>query len=623
MRWLTEAAALLDRTDALTKRPLDVDREEETRKTETSKWLDSHFGSESSARSSTEESRDDDVVIEPTKKTYFNVTIKSSPTTPSSTPSPKLNEPVSPYVPPKLISPSKVILPERESPKKYFQGITEWSERKTPPTARPLVSKEFQEKLAGTLTRNRLQQEAKEELRPVKSFPLNGRESILKTYKEDDYALPHKKYSTPIRSSIDSDVEIFKRDDLGYLSGSRTELRYRAPEIVNKTNGHLTRQDSGYIRESREDLQKYPRENKDTVDDLPFKSSSIQRDDSAYISSSTYFTTPRSRQRPHSPINRTPDSGIKSPSPPSPLTKFKEMNHPTVPERKRALERKMKSTGNLAVRTPSPIKRREEPRPDYSPPSQSRSNSPIHIAQTPQINGYTMNKKQYQKTRFSESSSSVVPPRLNKKGPAPPPPIPPPVMPVSSSTTTREKEKKTVGTAIGNSIRKLVGKIRSASAERKLKMKSAKNRSPSPTPHHHKMQQLQKQDSMNGNNNTYQQYNVIDGHINGNNKKQSTKHTTTQNFRRSIEGDQRESSIGSGSYPVNRRNSSDLDVTNGNNNNNAESMITSPNKRYYLGENPYAGSIFGKENRYDGAARPQRNFSRRQKSEEPQQYHSK
>lgn len=600
---------MLDRTDALTKRPLDVDREEETRKTETSKWLDSHFGSESSARSSTEESREDDVVIEPTKKTYFNVTIKSSPTTPSSTPSPKLND--SPYVPPKLMSPSKVILPERESPKKYFQGITEWSERKTPPAARPLVSKEFQEKLAGTLQRNRLRQETKEELRPVKSFPLNGRESILKTYKEDDYALPNKlKYPLNVRSSVDSDIEPFKiqRDDLGYLSGSRTELRYR-PEGVSKANGHLTRQDSGYIRESREDLPKFTKESKDTVDDLPLKSSSIQRDDSAYVSSSTYFTTPRSRQRPHSPLNRTPDSGIKSPSPPSPETKFKEiLNHPTVPERKRALERKMKSTGNLAARSPS----REEPRPDYSPPSHSRSNSPQIIAQTPPTNGYTMNKKQYQKTRFSESV-----PRANKKGPAPPPPIPPPVMPVSSATQTRDKEKKNVGTAIGNSIRKLVGKIRSASAERKLKMKSqGKHRSPSPP--QHKMQQ--KQDSVNGNNNnnnTYQQYNVIDGHINGNKKQSITKQT--QHFRRSIEGDQRESSIGSGSYPVNRRNSSDLDVTPTNGN---ENMITSPRQRYYLGENPYAGSIFGKENKYDGA-RPQRNFSRRQRSEEPQQYHSK
>ena len=43
------AAPLPDeRTDALTKKPLDLEAEEETRKLETSRWLESHFGSESS-----------------------------------------------------------------------------------------------------------------------------------------------------------------------------------------------------------------------------------------------------------------------------------------------------------------------------------------------------------------------------------------------------------------------------------------------------------------------------------------------------------------------------------------------------------------------------------------------
>lgn len=61
-------------------------------------------------------------------------------------------------------------------------------------------------------------------------------------------------------------------------------------------------------------------------------------------------------------------------------------------------------------------------------------------------------------------------------------------------------------------------------------------------------------------------------------------------------------------------------------------MITSPKQRYYLGENPYGGSIFGKENKYqNGAAREseivkQKNYynssqvhpvARRQRSEEP------
>lgn len=63
-----------------------------------------------------------------------------------------------------------------------------------------------------------------------------------------------------------------------------------------------------------------------------------------------------------------------------------------------------------------------------------------------------------------------------------------------------------------------------------------------------------------------------------------------------------------------------------------KTMITSPKQRYYLGENPYGGSIFGKENKYqNGASRDseivkQKNYynsaqihppARRQRSEEP------
>jgi len=66
-----------------------------------------------------------------------------------------------------------------------------------------------------------------------------------------------------------------------------------------------------------------------------------------------------------------------------------------------------------------------------------------------------------------------------------------------------------------------------------------------------------------------------------------------------------------------------------------KTMITSPKQRYYLGENPYGGSLFGKENKYqaNAAAAPtrdseivkQKNFYnnnlhqavRRQRSEEP------
>ncbi|KAG5889314.1 hypothetical protein JTB14_019095 [Gonioctena quinquepunctata] len=68
----------LDRKDALTRKPLDFDQEEETRKVETSKWLEHHFGSDS--RSSTNSTIDDEE--HPPKTSFFNVTIKSQPTRP-------------------------------------------------------------------------------------------------------------------------------------------------------------------------------------------------------------------------------------------------------------------------------------------------------------------------------------------------------------------------------------------------------------------------------------------------------------------------------------------------------------------------------------------------------------
>ncbi|XP_034239593.1 uncharacterized protein LOC117644338 isoform X3 [Thrips palmi] len=76
---LTGAAAA-DRKDALTKRPLDFDQEEETRKVETSKWLEHHFGSES--RSSKDSIEDEDDVQRGTTTSFINVTMKSRPVTP-------------------------------------------------------------------------------------------------------------------------------------------------------------------------------------------------------------------------------------------------------------------------------------------------------------------------------------------------------------------------------------------------------------------------------------------------------------------------------------------------------------------------------------------------------------
>lgn len=103
----------LDRKDALTRRPLDFDQEEETRKVETSKWLDNHFGSES--RSSNNSIIDEEEESK-TKTGFFNVTIKSQPVV--------HKEPTKAYATP-VRAPSrqfydKQIEPEKD--KSYYQG---------------------------------------------------------------------------------------------------------------------------------------------------------------------------------------------------------------------------------------------------------------------------------------------------------------------------------------------------------------------------------------------------------------------------------------------------------------------------------------------------------------------
>ncbi|XP_076271413.1 uncharacterized protein LOC143203154 isoform X2 [Rhynchophorus ferrugineus] len=113
-------ASPLDRKDALTRKPLDFDAEEETRKVETSKWLENHFGSESRSSNSTVDDEE-----HPPKTSFFNVTIKSHPTrnenpqrgyvTTVHSPSPRVYSPVE---------------PERDRNNSgYYKGISEWSER--------------------------------------------------------------------------------------------------------------------------------------------------------------------------------------------------------------------------------------------------------------------------------------------------------------------------------------------------------------------------------------------------------------------------------------------------------------------------------------------------------------
>lgn len=105
----------LDRKDALTRKPLDFDQEEETRKVETSKWLEHHFGSDS--RSSNNSLIDEEE--QPPKTNVFNVTIKSQPTSTESPPQRTYITTVNNG--PRVYSP---VEPERDRPQhsEFFKG---------------------------------------------------------------------------------------------------------------------------------------------------------------------------------------------------------------------------------------------------------------------------------------------------------------------------------------------------------------------------------------------------------------------------------------------------------------------------------------------------------------------
>lgn len=384
--------------------------------------------------------------------------------------------------------------------------------------------------------------------------------------------------------SDDSRIIKISKEDQGYMSGSRNDLRVRREsrdELLEQsyTNGlnfkkdtaHLRREDSGYIKDSYEDLR-YPRPMRDElIDSEHEKKQIIQRDDSAYVSSSTYLTTPRSPKSARSPNIQTPDSGIRSPTPDN----LNEIPQPVPPQRKRAMERKLKMAESNFVSA------EKEPQPDYSPPH-SRSTSPMPPMHSNYHdnngNGNTI-KRQYQKTRFDTEKQNGT----------------------NKNTPTSPAKSNKVGSAIGNSIRKLVGKIRSASAERKLKLKANKQqRTPSPQKAY-----TTTQNNHNKTSSTYQQYNIIDGHIGQQQQQQIPPHYNHNN------ANSRETSICSSDRrerTIDRRGSSDVD------------SMAKPKQHYYLGEDPYGGSIYGKENKYaaGGMRMQQQRYLR--KTEEPEIY---
>lgn len=327
------------------------------------------------------------------------------------------------------------------------------------------------------------------------------------------------------------------------------------------------REDS-FIRDSGEEEKLYK-------DPIKYNTSAIQRDDSAYVSSSTYFTEPRST--PKTVPLCTPDSGIRSPSP---EVYDPDLVRPTVPQRKR--EKKMRIIETSREFEPT----HREPAPDYSPPNRSRSISPIPSPTT----HYRSNpKKMYQKTRFASSSE------LSR-----------PISTQTIETQTTPIKKNTVGATISNSIRKLVGKLRSASVDRKQKSKAKRSLSPQNSKQSLKQHAAHQQpfNRVNGGS-TYQQYNVIDNHIG---QPSLSTAPPSSNRESSIVSSRRDRTL--------ERSSRNLSE---NNNTMAATAAGLDKPKYYLGEDPYL-SIYGKENKYDGTQRAQRYQSRRQRSDDADVY---
>ncbi|XP_032678167.1 uncharacterized protein LOC116847352 isoform X2 [Odontomachus brunneus] len=106
------------RKDALTKKPLDLEEEDEARKFETSKWLESHFGSDSRSSHGSLDA-DDSPLPTSTNTSYINVTMKSC------TPKEREYQNVS-----SSRHQRRATGRDSESPSPgYFHGISEWSER--------------------------------------------------------------------------------------------------------------------------------------------------------------------------------------------------------------------------------------------------------------------------------------------------------------------------------------------------------------------------------------------------------------------------------------------------------------------------------------------------------------
>ncbi|ROT74734.1 hypothetical protein C7M84_006759 [Penaeus vannamei] len=115
-----------ERTDALTRRPLDYHQEEETRKSETNRWLENHFGSESGRSGSSHHDLEDDSAVHTAGGNVITITMSPRPATP---------EDVTDAAPAKEITDSMIAAARARL--RSTGRILDDSDQGTPPTSPP------------------------------------------------------------------------------------------------------------------------------------------------------------------------------------------------------------------------------------------------------------------------------------------------------------------------------------------------------------------------------------------------------------------------------------------------------------------------------------------------------
>ncbi|CAB3370186.1 Hypothetical predicted protein [Cloeon dipterum] len=463
-------AAAQARKDALTKRPLDLDAEEETRKVETSKWLEHHFGSESrSSKSSIDEQP------LPSAANFINVTMKSRPVRATPSPSeqktrvflsssPEVPLPPAPILPHASSTPVKGDDVRRSSSgggsATFFQGVSEWAERRPSPPALTLASNNVSPRVSSLVE-----------------------------------ALNRANASTSPTQQLGGRLQAASPVAVAVSSSAPSHAGRVSSPVMGYTSNHSARP----VSPPHQELRSYEDEQVTWKGRTATTSAARQQLARGQLDSST-----------HQRLDR----------------------HRSV-----ELLRSRENLAKLERRYSSP--RELEPPPDYSPKHQRRRGNSSPSPSPPLHN---QQRRMNQKTRFADQQH-----------------------PQNSNSNSKSF-------SFGDSLRRLVGKLRSGGGDKKNKGGKAvgNHATQNNTHHHHHHQQQHHQQQQ-------QQVRRANDYSTGSEGEERPRPPPRHR--------QRYSSPPQHQQQLYR--SSDMEP-----------------RRYYLGEDPFGGSIYGREKEYDGVTPP-------------------